>query len=116
MPEYAMLLRRFHLQPVWRQPTLCFVIKRFRHKALERLFTTGSARGVNPEFAAKLRRMLKVLNDSREPQGMNLPGYRLHALHGEREGQWALWVSGNWRLVFEFDGDDATNVDLVDYH
>ena len=47
---------------------------------------------------------------------MNLPGYRLHALHGEREGQWAVWVSGNWRLVFEFDGDDATNVDLVDYH
>jgi proteic killer suppression protein len=92
------------------------VIKRFRHRGLERLFTAGSARGVNPQFADKLRRMLKVLNDSREPQGMNLPNYRLHALHGDRKGQWAVWVSGNWRLVFEFEDDNATNVDLVDYH
>jgi proteic killer suppression protein len=47
---------------------------------------------------------------------MNLPGYRLHRLRGERERQRAVSVSGNWRLVFEFDGEDATNVDLVDYH
>jgi toxin HigB-1 len=92
------------------------MIKRFRHRGLERLFTTESTRGVNPQFADRLRRMLKVLNDSREPQGMNLPSYRLHALHGERRGQWAVRVSGNWRLVFEFEDDNATNVDLVDYH
>ena len=46
---------------------------------------------------------------------MNLPGYRLHQLKGQRTGQWAVSLSGNWRLVFEFEGDDATNVDLVDY-
>jgi toxin HigB-1 len=50
------------------------------------------------------------------PENLNQPGYRLHPLHGERKGQWAIWVSGNWRLVFEFDGADAFNVDLVDYH
>jgi proteic killer suppression protein len=47
---------------------------------------------------------------------MNLPGYRLHRLRGERDGQWAVSVSGNWRLVFGFDDADATEVDLVDYH
>jgi len=47
---------------------------------------------------------------------MNLPGYRLHQLKGERKGQWVVWVSGNWRLVFVFDGKDITDVDLVDYH
>ncbi len=47
---------------------------------------------------------------------MNLPGYRLHQLKGDREEQWAVSISGNWRLVFEFEGEDATNVDLVDYH
>jgi proteic killer suppression protein len=88
----------------------------FRHKGLERLFSKGIAKGVNAEFAPKLRRMLSVLNDSTEPQGMNLPGYRLHPLQGDRKGQWAVWVSGNWRLVFKFDGEDATDVDLVDYH
>jgi len=50
------------------------------------------------------------------PAGMNLPGYRLHGLKGNRKGQWAVSVSGNWRVVFEFEGGDATNVDLVDYH
>jgi toxin HigB-1 len=47
---------------------------------------------------------------------MNNPGYRLHALKGERKGQWAVAVSGNWRLVFAFEGEDVTDVDLVDYH
>ena len=47
---------------------------------------------------------------------MNLPGYRLHRLRGDREGEWAISVSGNWRLVFEFENGDATNIDLVDYH
>jgi toxin HigB-1 len=60
--------------------------------------------------------LLTLLNTSTGPAGMNLPGYRLHRLRGDREGQWAVSVSGNWRLVFEFEGEDATNVDLVDYH
>ena len=47
---------------------------------------------------------------------MNLPGYRLHQLKGERKGQWAVSVSGNWRLVFVFEGANASDVDLVDYH
>jgi len=47
---------------------------------------------------------------------MNLPGFRLHSLKGERKGQWAVSVTGNWRIVFEFEGENVTNVDLVDYH
>lgn len=47
---------------------------------------------------------------------MDAPGLRFHALVGDRKGQWAVWVSGNWRIVFEFEGENATNVDLVDYH
>ena len=51
-----------------------------------------------------------------KPADMNLPGMRLHPLKGKRKGQWAVSVSGNWRLVFEFDGEDVTNIDRVDYH
>ena len=47
---------------------------------------------------------------------MNLSGYRLHQLKGKRKGQWAVSVSGNWRLVFVFEGVNVTDVDLVDYH
>jgi proteic killer suppression protein len=92
------------------------MIGRFRHKGLERFFRSGDTRGINAQHAARLRRLLTTLNASTGPAGMNLPGYRLHRLKSERKEQWAVSVSGNWRLVFEFEGENATDVDLVDYH
>lgn len=92
------------------------VIKRFRHKGLETLFSTGSTKGVDAQLAPKLRRMLSLLHSGPLPEAMALPGYKLHPLKGDREGSWAAWVTGNTRLTFEIDGDDATNVDLEDYH
>ena len=92
------------------------MILRFRHKGLERLFTTGDRRGVNPRHVARLTNLLGTLAASSGPADMNIPGYGLHPLKGKRKGQWAVSVSGNWRLVFEFEGEDATHVDLVDYH
>jgi toxin HigB-1 len=93
------------------------VIKRlFRHKALETLFSTGSTKGVDAALADKLRRILARLNDGPLPQAMNLPGYKLHPLKGDRKGTWAVTVTGNARLTFDIEGEDATNVDLEDYH
>ena len=80
------------------------------------MFTRDDASGVNPQFAARLRRMLILLDRGKDPSTLNLPLYRLHPLRGSRIGQWAASVSGNWRLIFEFEGKHATNVDLVDYH
>jgi proteic killer suppression protein len=92
------------------------MIKSFRHKGLEALFTKGDSSGVTAQFVPKLRRMLALLDSSSSSAGMNLPGWRLHMLKGGRKGHWAVSVSGNWRLVFAFDGTDAVDVDLVDYH
>jgi proteic killer suppression protein len=92
------------------------MIRRFRHRGLERFFQSGDTSGINTQHAARLRRLLTSLNSSTGPAGVNLPGYRLHRLRGDRRGQWAVSVSGNWRLVFEFEGEGATDVDLVDYH
>ena len=92
------------------------MIRRFRHKGLESLFLTGSTKGIDAQLAAKLRRMLLRLNDGRCPDAMSLPGYRLHQLKGDRKGSWSVWVSGNYRLIFDIEGEDATNVDFEDYH
>jgi len=83
----------------------------FRHKGLERLFTTGNASGV---FCGRLQLILGLLNVAREPPMMNAPGLRFHALSDDRKGQYAVSASGNWRIVFEFEAEDATSVDLVD--
>lgn len=92
------------------------MIIRFRHKGLERLFTSGDASGVSPDLVKRLKVRLGALNAARAPLAMNLPGWRLHPLSGDLKGYWSVTVSGNWRLIFRFEGEDATDVDLVDYH
>jgi len=47
---------------------------------------------------------------------MDLPGFRLHPLKGDRAGEWSVTVSGNWRIVFRFADGRAGDVDLIDYH
>jgi len=92
------------------------VIKNFAHKGLEGFFTTGSKAGIQAAHAARLRRQLAQLDQASAPRDMNLPGWKLHPLKGELAGHWAVWVSGNWRLTFVFDGADAAIVDYQDYH
>ena len=92
------------------------MIKRIRHKGLDRFFRTGDTRGINAKHATWLRILLTSLDAAKKPADMGLPGYRLHPLKGERKGQWAVSVSGNWRLVFVFENGDAMDVDLIDYH
>ena len=92
------------------------MIKRFRHKGLETLFQRGTTKGIDAQLSEKLRRILARLNDGPLPDAMNIPGYRLHQLKGDRKGSWSVWVSGNYRLTFDIEGDDATNVDFEDYH
>lgn len=92
------------------------MILRFRHKGLEQLFTRGDTSAVSAQNPKKLRLILAYLNVSQKPQDMHLPGLQLHPLKGERKGQWAVSVSGNLRIVFEFENENATNVDLIDYH
>ena len=92
------------------------MIKSFKHKGLEKFFYNGDRSRINPKHSSKLARILDRLDASLRPQDMNLPGYGLHKLTGKGKGTWSVWVSGNWRVTFQFDGPDATDVDYLDYH
>ena len=92
------------------------MIKSFRHKGLEAFFSTGSKAGIQAAHAKRLRLQLAALDGAVSAQGMNLPGWRLYLLGGELAGHWAVWVSGNWRMTFRFEGADAVLVDYRDYH
>jgi proteic killer suppression protein len=52
---------------------------------------------------------------ARRPGDMDVPGYVFHPLQG-RSNRYSVRVTGNWRITFGFDGDDAIDVDLEDYH
>ncbi len=68
------------------------------------------------EYIAKVERILARLDESTGPVNMDLPGFRLHRLKGDLAGYWSVSVSGNWRIVFRFEGGHACDVDLLDYH
>jgi proteic killer suppression protein len=92
------------------------MIVSFRHKGLKLLFEKGDRRRLLTDHVAKIERILARLEEASEIGGMNLPGFRLHPLKGALAGFWSVTVSGNWRIIFRFEGGHASDVDLVDYH
>lgn len=92
------------------------MIKTFGHKGLQAFFETGSKAGIQPQHAGKLQRQLQVLERAQKPEHMDVPGWKLHLLKGEFKGHWSVWVNGNYRLTFKFEGQDIILVDYQDYH
>jgi len=93
------------------------VIKSFADKLTRELFLTGKTRKVHPDVAKKaVRRMgylenATCLNDLKVP-----PSNRLHALSGERQGQYSISVNDQWRVCFRFENGDAYDIEFTDYH
>lgn len=92
------------------------MIKSFRHKGLRALFETGSAAGVQPNHATRLRMQLAALDTAQSIDDMKIPGFRLHSLKGTEKGRWSIVVNGNWRMTFEFHDGNAFVLDYEDYH
>jgi proteic killer suppression protein len=92
------------------------MIESFAHKGLQKLYETGSRKGIDPGLAKRLILQLDYLNRAKKVEDMNLPGYRLHELEGKRKGTWAIKASGNWRVTFKFKDGKASDVNLEDYH
>ena len=112
---YSVIQSNIKLTRVTLRGTL-FMINSFAHKGLKDFFCTGSKKGIKPEHAARLARILDRLDASTEPLDMNLPAYDLHMLKGNKKDIWSVSVSGNWRITFYFEDKDAYLVDYLDYH
>ena len=92
------------------------MIESFKHKGLRNLFERDDARRVGADQVDRLRLILSALDQAGDAQDMNQPTFRLHPLKGNRKGAWAVTVRANWRVTFLFEGGDAYDVDLEDYH
>ena len=92
------------------------MIRTFRHKGLKKFFETGSAAGIQPHHAKRLRMLLAALDTAQSIEDMDIAGFRLHPVKGKDRGRWSIWVNGNWRLTFEFLDGHAHVLDYEDYH
>ncbi len=92
------------------------MIESFKHRGLQKFYETGSAAKIQSKHIPKLRMILAALDSAHEIGDMDLPGFRLHALKGRLQGTWAVSVSGNWRVTFEFENGRARAINYEDYH
>ena len=92
------------------------MIRSFKHRGLKHLYEHGDRSGIRPDLRETVERILTVLDSATTPQSLDLPRYRLHPLKGKLKGLWSVMVRANWRIVFRFEGEDAFDVELIDYH
>ncbi len=92
------------------------VIRSFRSRTLQRFWEKNDPRGLNPQHLAKIELILNMLEEAIAPDDMNLARLKFHKLTGVSPPRWSVWVNGNWRITFAFQGEDAIAVDYEDYH
>ncbi|MBP1039092.1 type II toxin-antitoxin system RelE/ParE family toxin [Serratia fonticola] len=92
------------------------MIKTWKHKGLRKYFEKGTTAGIVPHHANRLDLLLNALDLAGSLNDLSLPSFQLHPLAGDRKGIWAVSVSGNWRLTFEFNDCDVYILNYEDYH
>lgn len=92
------------------------MIKSWNHKGLKLFYETGSIKGIQAKHQTRLSIILQRLDAAIKPDDLNLPGMNFHPLKGNLKGYYSVSVSGNWRVIYKFDGEHAILLDYLDYH
>ncbi|GAA4454264.1 type II toxin-antitoxin system RelE/ParE family toxin [Nibrella saemangeumensis] len=92
------------------------MIVSFRHKGLELYARKGDSSKLQPHLVQKIRLILTRLDAANGPEIMNQPGYDFHRLTGDLKDFYAVKVNKNFRIIFRFEGENALDVDFLDYH
>ncbi len=88
----------------------------FASKGLKLFFERGNSSKLQPHHVNKIRMILTRLHAAKDASDMNVPGYGLHQLLGDLAGFWSVKVDKNYRIIFQFIGEDVYGVDYIDYH
>ncbi len=92
------------------------MIVSFRSRALKRYWERSEAKRLPPASIDRIRLILDRLDAVIVPGDLDLPGLGFHSLKGSRKGEFAVFVTRNWRITFGWNDGDAVNIDLEDYH
>ena len=93
------------------------MIVSFACRRTERLWHRERNHGLPPQIEGVALRKLTQLDRSRELSDLRVPpGNHLEALRADRAGQHSIRVNDQWRVCFRWLGEDAHDVEIVDYH
>lgn len=93
------------------------MIKSFANKLTQELYSTGTSKKFPPDVAPRAARKLEYVHLAAQLDDLKVPpGNRLHALSGDRQGQYAISINDKWRICFRFTDGDAYDVEVCDYH
>lgn len=92
------------------------MIKSISSRSLKRLYEKDDGSKIDAAHLRKVRNILSALEAASDDAELNLPGFHLHPLQGDRAGVWAITVRANWRITFRFERGDAFDVNYEDYH
>ena len=92
------------------------MIKSFKHKGLKKFFLKNDSSGIDQKMVNRIKNRLTIIDAADCIEAIDMPGYDLHPLKGDRKEIWSISVSGNWRITFKFVDGDAEILNLEDYH
>jgi len=93
------------------------VIVSFRDRETERIWLGEKSRRLPPALVRPARRKLLMLHAAASLQDLRVPpGNRLHALSGDRAGEYSISINDQWRICFEWRDGNAYRVEITDYH
>lgn len=94
----------------------CSMIKSWKHKGLRNFYLAGDKSGIIFEHRRRLQVILQLLDAACKAEQLDVPGFRFHKLKGDLKNFYSVTVRANWRIIFQFENEDAILVDYLDYH
>jgi toxin HigB-1 len=92
------------------------MIRSFRCKDTKQLFELRRNKRWAGIAAVALRKLDQIDISVQVKELGTPPGNRLEILKGDRVGQWSMRINDQFRVCFGWDGEDAIDVEIVDYH
>ena len=92
------------------------MISSFKDKDTQELYENGMSRRFSSIVRVALRKLDMIAAATQIETLRVPPGNRLEALAGDRNGQWSIRVNDQWRICFRWNGGNAEDVEIVDYH
>lgn len=93
------------------------MIQSYACKRTEALFNNERHKKLPIQLQSSALRKLRLIDAAEQVDDLNLPpGNRLEKLSGDREGQYSIRINQQYRICFRFEGKDAFEVEIVDYH